>query len=176
SIAGMNTTEIYLDTNATTPVCADARAAARGRCRRLRQSEQHAQHRPAGTQRAWTRPARLRARVLGADTGAADVHQRRDRGHPDRRAVGAVRAARRRDAGVQLLLYGATEHKAVPESAGALEPLLGLGLTLHALPVDANGRHDLAALRALAPRAAMVCTMAANNETGVSAIWTASRP
>src|SRR5690606_38129260 len=66
-----------------------------------------------------------------------------------------------------LLLYGATEHKAVPESLAHWNALLGTGLTLQALPVDAGGRHRLDILRALAPRAALLCTMAANNETGV---------
>jgi len=54
----------------------------------------------------------------------------------------------------------------VSESLAHWNRLLGTGLTLHALPVDASGRHRLDILRDLAPRAAMVCTMAANNETG----------
>ncbi|MDQ2989458.1 MAG: aminotransferase class V-fold PLP-dependent enzyme, partial [Pseudomonadota bacterium] len=45
--------------------------------------------------------------------------------------------------------------------------VLGTGLALHALPVDGAGLHRLDLLRELAPRAAMLCTMAANNETGV---------
>lgn len=71
-----------------------------------------------------------------------------------------------------LLVYGATEHKAVPESLAHWNRILGTGLELVALPVDADGRHRLDVLRELAPRAAMVCTMAANNETGVvSDLW-----
>jgi cysteine sulfinate desulfinase/cysteine desulfurase-like protein len=76
----------------------------------------------------------------------------------------------RRDAGEaigSLLVYGATEHKAVPESLAHWNRLLGLNLTLHKLPVDHDGAHSLHALREVAPQAAMVCTMAANNETGV---------
>jgi len=42
-----------------------------------------------------------------------------------------------------------------------------LNLTLHKLPVDAAGAHDLALLRQVAGSAALICTMAANNETGV---------
>ncbi|MGZ5201333.1 MAG: aminotransferase class V-fold PLP-dependent enzyme [Telluria sp.] len=67
----------------------------------------------------------------------------------------------------RLLVYGATEHKAVPESLAHWNRLLGAGLELVALPVDGDGRHRLDVLRDLAPDAAMVCTMAANNETGV---------
>lgn len=66
-----------------------------------------------------------------------------------------------------LLVYGATEHKAVPESLAHWNRVLGAGLELRALPVDGDGRHRLDTLRELAPHAAMVCTMAANNETGV---------
>jgi cysteine sulfinate desulfinase/cysteine desulfurase-like protein/rhodanese-related sulfurtransferase len=65
-----------------------------------------------------------------------------------------------------LLVYGATEHKAVPESLAHWNRLLGLDLELRALVVGRDGRHDLTQLRALAPHAALVCTMAANNETG----------
>jgi cysteine sulfinate desulfinase/cysteine desulfurase-like protein/rhodanese-related sulfurtransferase len=54
----------------------------------------------------------------------------------------------------------------VSESLAHWNRLLGTGLTLQPLPVDAAGRHRLDVLRDLAPRAAMVCTMAANNETG----------
>ncbi|KQQ47713.1 cysteine desulfurase [Duganella sp. Leaf126] len=83
-------------------------------------------------------------------------------------ALVAVRERQARGEPVgKLLVYGATEHKAVPEALAHWNRLLGAGLTLTALPVDADGRHDLAALRTLAPDAAMVCTMAANNETGV---------
>jgi cysteine desulfurase len=67
----------------------------------------------------------------------------------------------------RLLVYGATEHKAVPESLAHWNRLLGTGLELVALPVDGDGRHRIDVLRELAPNAAMVCTMAANNETGV---------
>ena len=67
----------------------------------------------------------------------------------------------------ELLVYGATEHKAVPETLAHWNRLLGTKLQLCVLPVDGYGRHRLDVLRELAPRAALVCTMAANNETGV---------
>ena len=65
-----------------------------------------------------------------------------------------------------LLVFGATEHKALPEAMAHWNQLLGLGLSLQALPVDSQGRHDLAALAKLLPDTALLCTMAANNETG----------
>jgi len=83
-------------------------------------------------------------------------------------ALCALRERRERGETIgRLLVYGATEHKAVPEALAHWNRLLGLGLELKKLPVDGDGRHDLDALRALAPQAAFVCTMAANNETGV---------
>ncbi|MCX7225135.1 MAG: aminotransferase class V-fold PLP-dependent enzyme, partial [Burkholderiales bacterium] len=66
----------------------------------------------------------------------------------------------------ELLLYGATEHKAVPEALAHWNQVLGTGLVLQALPVDQYGRHDVAALASLLPNTALLCTMAANNETG----------
>lgn len=83
-------------------------------------------------------------------------------------ALVAVRERRARgEATGDLLLYGATEHKAVPEALAHWNRVLGAGLTLCALPVDGAGQPQLGMLRELAPRAALVCTMAANNETGV---------
>jgi cysteine desulfurase len=83
-------------------------------------------------------------------------------------ALSAVRARQQAGEAVgDLLLYGATEHKAVPEALAHWNRLLGTGLALRALAVDTDGRHRLDLLRRFAPRAALVCTMAANNETGV---------
>lgn len=65
------------------------------------------------------------------------------------------------------LLYGATEHKAVPESLHHWNQVLGLNFNIIAIPVDHAGRHDLAFLKAHLATAGLVCTMAANNETGI---------
>lgn len=164
------TTEIYLDANATCPVLPAAVQAALDALgpRFGNPSSSHA----AGIRaKAVLDDARERARrVLGVGPGRlmftsgategiqtavlsvlCDVRERQLAGHPCGR----------------LLVYGATEHKAVPESLAHWNRLLGTGLELVKLPVDANGRHKLDVLRALASDAAMVCTMAANNESGV---------
>jgi cysteine desulfurase len=65
------------------------------------------------------------------------------------------------------LLYGATEHKAVPESLQHWNQVLGLNFNIVAIPVDHAGCHDLAFLKAHLATAGLVCTMAANNETGI---------
>lgn len=70
-------------------------------------------------------------------------------------------------AGRGLLLYGATEHKAVPEALKHWNKLLGIDADLLSIPVDNEGRHDLEFIREHGSRALMICTMAVNNETGV---------
>lgn len=77
----------------------------------------------------------------------------------ERRAQGDSRA--------QLLVYGSTEHKAVPESLAHWNQLLGLNLDIRALPVDFGGMLDQESLRAWASEIGLLCTMAANNETGI---------
>ncbi|MBC3880011.1 aminotransferase class V-fold PLP-dependent enzyme [Undibacterium sp. LX40W] len=65
------------------------------------------------------------------------------------------------------LLYGATEHKAVPESLHHWNTVLNLNFRILAIPVDNAGRHDLKFIEEHIQDAGLICTMAANNETGV---------
>jgi cysteine sulfinate desulfinase/cysteine desulfurase-like protein/rhodanese-related sulfurtransferase len=163
-------TEIYLDANATSPVLPAAIDAA---LEAMRASFGNPSSSHAAGIRARTVLDEARAcarRVIGAGNGRLMFTSGATEGIQTAvlSALCALRA--RREAGQpcgDLLLYGATEHKAVPESLAHWNRVLGLGLTLQALPVDADGRHRLDALRELAPRAGLVCTMAANNETGV---------
>jgi cysteine desulfurase len=161
--------EIYLDANATSnvlPAAIAAAAAAMDDC----YGNPSSTHSTGLQARALLDGVRARAqRILGAGagritftSGATEAIQTA--------VLSALCAVRdRRAAGEavgDLLLYGATEHKAVPEALAHWNRLLGTGLTLHPLPVDGAGQHRLDRLRELAPHAAMVCTMAANNETG----------
>jgi cysteine desulfurase len=77
--------------------------------------------------------------------------------------LGALAAARAR--GRQRLVLSAVEHPGLL----ALARRLGAeGVAVDLIPVDAQGRLDLAAARALIrDDVALVCVMAANNETGV---------
>ena len=115
--------------------------------------------------------ARQRAvRLLGVEQGRLMFNSGATEGIQTAVLSALCALRERRDAGEavgSLLVYGATEHKAVPEALAHWNRLLGLNLTLSKLPVDSEGRHDLQALRALLPQTAMLCTMAANNETGV---------
>jgi cysteine sulfinate desulfinase/cysteine desulfurase-like protein/glyoxylase-like metal-dependent hydrolase (beta-lactamase superfamily II)/rhodanese-related sulfurtransferase len=65
------------------------------------------------------------------------------------------------------LLYGATEHKAVPESLIHWNEILEINADIKAIPVDERGQLDLDFIAKEVPNALMICTMAVNNETGV---------
>ncbi|MBY0241261.1 MAG: aminotransferase class V-fold PLP-dependent enzyme [Burkholderiaceae bacterium] len=164
------TSELYLDGNATSPVLPAAIDAA-VHAMRICYGNPSSTHTAGLQARALLDGARARARrVIGAGNGSLMFNSGATEGIQTAvlSALCALRA--RRDAGEPigtLLVYGATEHKAVPHSLAHWNTVLGLNLELVALPVDGDGLHDLDALRRMAPQAAMVCTMAANNETGV---------
>ncbi|MGE4239178.1 aminotransferase class V-fold PLP-dependent enzyme [Ramlibacter sp.] len=162
--------EIYLDANATTPVLPAALAAASDTMQ-ASFGNPSSSHSTGLVARELREDARASAaRLLGSGEGTVlfvsgateaiqtavlsslcELRERRKRGDTRR----------------QVLVYGATEHKAVPESLAHWNRLLGLELEIRALPVNAEGLHDLELLRAWAPEIGMLCTMAANNETGV---------
>ena len=162
--------EIYLDSNATTCVLPAAVAAAK-------QAMEQGYGNPSSTHatglqaKAMMDGVRQRAsRLLGVGDGRLMFNSGATEGIQTAVLSALCALRERRDAGKRigsLLLYGATEHKAVPESLAHWNRLLGLNLEVRKLPVDAQGRHDLQALGALIGDVAMLCTMAANNETGV---------
>jgi len=164
------TPEIYLDGNATSPVLPAAITAA------VRAMEEcygnpSSSHTTGLQARALLDGARQRAvRLLGVEQGSLMFNSGATEGIQTAVLSALCALRERRDAGQpigSLLVYGATEHKAVPEALAHWNRLLGLNLTLSKLPVDSDGRHDLQALCAVLPQTAMLCTMAANNETGV---------
>jgi cysteine sulfinate desulfinase/cysteine desulfurase-like protein/glyoxylase-like metal-dependent hydrolase (beta-lactamase superfamily II)/rhodanese-related sulfurtransferase len=79
----------------------------------------------------------------------------------ERRAKGELPAQDR------TILYGATEHKAVPQAIKHWNHLLGVNNEVLQIPVDEEGKLDLDFIRQHAKRADLICTMAVNNETGV---------
>ncbi|MCC6073505.1 aminotransferase class V-fold PLP-dependent enzyme [Massilia sp. GCM10020059] len=163
------TYDIYLDANATSPVLPAAIAAAADAMDGC-YGNPSSGHATGLRAKVLLDGARERARrMIGAGTGRVIFNSGATEGIQTA-VLSALCAVRERQAAGEtvgdLLLYGATEHKAVPEALAHWNRLLGTGLTLRVLPVDGEGRHRLDVLRQLAPRAAMVCTMAANNETG----------
>ncbi|HTD02868.1 aminotransferase class V-fold PLP-dependent enzyme [Undibacterium sp.] len=162
--------EIYLDNNATTPVLPQASAAA-NLAMTSHFGNPSSNHINGLQARALLDAARQRAkRVLGAGDGQLIFTSGATEGIQIA-VLSALNEVRKRGlGGAQArpkVLYGATEHKAVSESICHWNQLLGLDCEIMAIPVDANGRHDLAFLRAHAPSAALICTTAVNNETGV---------
>ncbi|HSW06015.1 aminotransferase class V-fold PLP-dependent enzyme [Aquabacterium sp.] len=158
--------EIYLDANATTPVLAQARTAAL-------EAMTHDYGNPSSVHSTGLKARALMdavrscaRRVLGAPSGQVLFLSGATEGIQT--AVLSALSSLRGRVGIDCLLYGATEHKAVPEALRHWTQLLGLDLQVLAIPVGRDGRHDLAWLREHAPRAGLVCTMAANNETGVT--------
>jgi len=162
--------EIYLDGNATTcvlPAAIDAAVQAMRDCF----GNPSSTHGTGLKAKALLDQVRARAkRLLGVGSGRIMFNSGATEGIQTAvlSALCALRERRERGEKIgALLVYGATEHKAVPEALAHWNCLLGLNLELKKLPVNEEGRHDLVLLRELAPQAALVCTMAANNETGI---------
>ncbi|WP_022979554.1 aminotransferase class V-fold PLP-dependent enzyme [Ideonella sp. B508-1] len=162
--------EIYLDANATTHVLPQALEAAAAAMEQ-NFGNPSSTHTAGLKARALLDDVRARARrILGAGTGHLMFTSGATEGIQTAvlSALMSLKAAREQGASMEpLLLYGATEHKAVPAALHHWNRILGLDLEIIAIPVDRDGRHDLVWLAERAPRAGLVCTMAANNETGV---------
>lgn len=160
--------EIYLDNNATTPVLPIAAAAAMHTMQRGfgNPSSSHATGIKAKAELESTRA--LARQVIGAGTGDIVFTSGATEGIQTS-IVSALLAARERGlcGPDTLLLYGATEHKAVPESLKHWNKVLQLNATVKAIPVDQHGLLDYDFIRQHLASAVMICTMAANNETGV---------
>ncbi|MDX1391076.1 MAG: aminotransferase class V-fold PLP-dependent enzyme, partial [Rheinheimera sp.] len=173
-MSSQSQSEIYLDNNATTPVLAVAAEAAMHIMQRGfgNPSSSHATGIKAKAELELTRA--LARKLIGASTGDIVFTSGATEGIQTS-IVSALMAARERGLSGPdtLLLYGATEHKAVPESLKHWNKVLQLNATVKAIPVDRNGVLDSGFIQAMLPQAAMICTMAANNETGVKQDLTA---
>ncbi|MFC0048268.1 aminotransferase class V-fold PLP-dependent enzyme [Rheinheimera tilapiae] len=160
--------EVYLDNNATTAVLPCAAQAVLHHMQTCfgNPSSSHSTGIKAKVELELTR--QLARQVIGASSGQIVFTSGATEGIQTS-IVSALLDARSRGlhGPETLLLYGATEHKAVPESLKHWNHVLQLGATVQAIPVDSHGILDTQALTLLLPKAAMICTMAANNETGV---------
>ena len=166
----MPTTEIYLDCNATTPVLPAARDAAL-QALGAQFGNPSSSHCTGLRARALVDDVRARAsRLLGVGAGRLLLVSGATEGIQTAVLSALCALRERRGAGERVdgpLLVGATEHKAVPQSLAHWNAVLGLNLPIVEVPVDRNGRHDMAFLQAHIASAGLLCTMAANNETGV---------
>jgi cysteine sulfinate desulfinase/cysteine desulfurase-like protein/glyoxylase-like metal-dependent hydrolase (beta-lactamase superfamily II)/rhodanese-related sulfurtransferase len=164
--------EIYLDANATTPVMSVAAKEAQDAMEEL-YGNPSSSHITGLRARFILESARTAARtILNAPTGRivftsgateaiqtgifsvlCQIRKQREQ-HPEQ-------------ASERVLLYGATEHKAVPQALQHWNEMLGIKNQVLEIPVDEHGLLDLEFLRAHIDSADIVCTMAVNNETGV---------
>jgi cysteine sulfinate desulfinase/cysteine desulfurase-like protein/glyoxylase-like metal-dependent hydrolase (beta-lactamase superfamily II)/rhodanese-related sulfurtransferase len=162
--------DTYLDANATTPVLPEAARAALETMEDLfgNPSSSHI----AGLRaRRILNGARASAlKMLGAESGRV-VFTSGATEAIQTAVLSAMCDVRERvydrNAGPRYCLYGATEHKAVPQSLHHWCEILGMNHEILEIPVDSEGQLDLEFLAKFAGNADLVCTMAVNNETGV---------
>ncbi|MBR9908075.1 MAG: aminotransferase class V-fold PLP-dependent enzyme [Gammaproteobacteria bacterium] len=160
--------EIYLDCNATTPVLPQIAKA-------VEHVMEHVFGNPSsshitGLQARYIldNTRRLGRELIGAGAGRFIFTSGATEGIQTA-VLSALTAARQQGntGGKRWLLYGATEHKAVPQALEHWNELLQLNAQLKAIPVDKQGLLDLEFIAEHAGAAHMICTMAVNNETGV---------
>jgi cysteine desulfurase len=160
--------EIYLDNNATTPVLACAADAVQHTMQQCfgNPSSSHSTGIKAKVELENTR--QLARQLIGAGSGDIVFTSGATEGIQSSifSALLHARLQAKTGPGFQLL-YGATEHKAVPQSLEHWNHVLQLGATIKAIPVDQHGLLDVDFIRAELPTTLLICTMAANNETGV---------
>ena len=168
------TTEVYLDANATTQVLPAAAKAARDAMEDLygNPSSSHVSGLRARNILESTRE--LARKVLGAESGKV-VFTSGATEAIQMAVLSALchakelRLAGKRSSDGRVLMYGATEHKAVPQAIRHWNKLLDVNADVLEIPVDENGMLDLDFIEKHAANADLICTMAVNNETGVIA-------
>jgi cysteine desulfurase len=159
---------IYLDANATTPVLPAAANAALSAMEELygNPSSSHITGLKAKNVMEQTRLSVKK--YLGAGDGTVIFTSGATEGIQTGILSALVAAKQKLDPNkTYSLLYGATEHKAVPESLKHWNKILGINAQVKAIPVDNKGNLDLDFISSEAANALMICTMAVNNETGV---------
>lgn len=163
-----NANELYLDCNATTPVLPEIIKAVSHTMERVfgNPSSSHITGLKARYILDTTR--QLARKVVGLESGRLIFTSGATEGIQTA-VVSAIYAAMQTEPGKRkkYLLYGATEHKAVPQALEHWNQLLGLKAQLIAIPVDKQGLLDTQFIAQHVEDAAMICTMAVNNETGV---------
>lgn len=160
--------QIYLDANATTPVLPQAAEAALSTME-TQFGNPSSSHITGLQAKQIMDNTRCQAKeILGAANGQVIFTSGATEGIQTAIISALCEAKKSLDSGKSYtLLYGATEHKAVPESLKHWNKLLEINAQVKAIPVDSTGKLDLDFIAEEAPNALMICTMAVNNETGV---------
>lgn len=160
--------EIYLDNNATTPVLACAAEAVQHTMQQCfgNPSSSHSTGIKAKVELESTR--QLARQLIGAGSGDIVFTSGATEGIQSSIFSALLHARLSGKTGpAYSLLYGATEHKAVPQSLEHWNHVLQLGATIKAIPVDQHGLLDFDFIQQELSNTLLICTMAANNETGV---------
>lgn len=161
------TTEIYLDHNATTPVLPMAAQAVMKAMQELYGNPSSSHITGLRAKQILERTRRIAKQVLGASQG--EIIFNSGATEAIHTAIfSALNHLRQQDSKSKfVVLYGATEHKAVPEAIKHWLKILDLKFECLSIPVDAKGQLNLEFIRSFGDRLGLVCTMAVNNETGV---------
>ena len=160
--------QVYLDANATTPVLDKAAAAALVTMETQFGNPSSSHITGLQAKQLMERTREKAQRVLGSGQGKVIFTSGATEGIQTG-ILSALCAAKKRHSNTNktTILYGATEHKAVPESLHHWNQVLEINAEIKAIPVDNKGNLDKDFIAKHVPSALMICTMAVNNETGV---------
>ncbi|WP_440056813.1 aminotransferase class V-fold PLP-dependent enzyme (plasmid) [Pseudoalteromonas sp. T1lg65] len=160
--------QIYLDANATTPVLEKAADAALITMRTMFGNPSSSHITGLQAKQIMERTRGKAQQVIGSGQGHIIFTSGATEGIQTAILSALCEAKKHLDDNKQYtLLYGATEHKAVPESLRHWNKVLGVNAEVKAIPVDRTGKLDHEFIAAHIENALMICTMAVNNETGV---------
>jgi len=163
---------IYLDANATTHVLPQAAAAALSTMETLFGNPSSSHVSGLQAKQIVDKTRRQAQRIIGAGDGKVIFTSGATEGIQTAILSALLHAKKSMSSSAiqgkdYCLLYGATEHKAVPESLKHWNEILEINATIKAIPVDITGQLDMDFIATEVPNALMICTMAVNNETGV---------
>jgi cysteine sulfinate desulfinase/cysteine desulfurase-like protein/glyoxylase-like metal-dependent hydrolase (beta-lactamase superfamily II)/rhodanese-related sulfurtransferase len=159
---------IYLDANATTQVLPQAAAAALSTMETLFGNPSSSHVTGLQAKQIMDKTRQQANAITGAGKGKIIFTSGATEGIQTAILSGLLHAKKTLDTTKNYsILYGATEHKAVPESLKHWNNILEINAEIKAIPVDSVGRLDMDFIAKEVPDALMICTMAVNNETGV---------
>ena len=163
---------IYLDANATTQVLPQAASAALSTMETLFGNPSSSHVTGLQAKQIVDKTRQQAKRIVGADEGKIIFTSGATEGIQTAILSALVNVKKTLDKSINnnksySLLYGATEHKAVPESLKHWNEILEINAEIKAIPVNEKGQLDLEFIANEVPNALMICTMAVNNETGV---------
>jgi cysteine sulfinate desulfinase/cysteine desulfurase-like protein/glyoxylase-like metal-dependent hydrolase (beta-lactamase superfamily II)/rhodanese-related sulfurtransferase len=160
--------QIYLDANATTPVLPKAAKAALSTMEIMFGNPSSSHICGLQAKQIMDETRNKAVKVLGAGKGQVIFTSGATEGIQTGIISALYHAKQGMEQGKQYsILYGATEHKAVPESLKHWNKVLEVNAQVKSIPVDGKGELDLDFIAREVPNALMICTMAVNNETGV---------